>query len=379
MNWERIVQIPEKYKKRYQKSYILIIVTGISLITFTTFIIISFPLINLNKLKHKEYLYLSSEQIETHKVNNFNVQKNNWKDNVIDVATFNYEGKCKNFFQFKPNNKRDLLVYSFGFFTKGIYMKQRTAALKTLSITRQAIPHAKIVALLLWPSPTPLLYDDMKKYNVEVVDMSDIPFGHFVVTRYIAFTRYIKRHQSDYDRVIFSDTRDVVIFNDIFATFGVNDLIWTTECPFATNSTSNELSLDFCCSPANNHNHFQWLESFFGDEITRNSVINKQISLNGGFGMGGMKKMIIAMNSFVKRMRWFPSFFFGYDQALMNVLYYSKEFGVEMKLEGCTQRSCFYGKHLLKLKNKSVIYSDTGCSPIVVHKLTLTNSDYHMT
>ena len=172
---------------------------------------------------------------------------------------------------------------------------------------------------------------------------------------------YLKQHQKDYDRVAWSDLRDIYILNDIFSTVGTNDLYWMTEC------SSNSFCLKHTLTGIKRH--FTWMMRFFGWNEAMKLTKIESTTLNGGFGIGGITKMIELLTIWNSHFNVKYRNNWGYDQTLLNWLYYNGYFeSIGMTLEKCTQRMCFGAFLSIDKLSKSFTLEDIDCAPVLIHK-----------
>ena len=117
----------------------------------------------------------------------------------------------------------------------------------------------------------------------------------------------------------------------------------------------------------------KWFNESFGINKTIVNLfkkINPKV-INAGVIMGDAKEYLHFLDIFVKNLDYTKAYKFGYDQMLINVLFYTGVFNkIDIKFDSCTQRSCFNSK--LKLNKKILkFYFKNGCSPVLIHKLFL--------
>jgi hypothetical protein len=74
------------------------------------------------------------------------------------------------------------------------------------------------------------------------------------------------------------------------------------------------------------------------------------------------------LDIFKKNLNHIKTLDYGYDQNLINVLFYTGKFdSINIKFDLCTQRSCFM-PNLTFNREDNLIYFKTGCSPVLIHK-----------
>ena len=90
--------------------------------------------------------------------------------------------------------------------------------------------------------------------------------------------------------------------------------------------------------------------------------------INAGLIMGDSKEYLKFLIVMKENFNYTKALDYGYDQMLINVLYYTGKFNsVNIKFDLCTQRSCFIPILIFNRKNKSLNYRN-GCSPVLIHK-----------
>ncbi|EKE37726.1 hypothetical protein ENUP19_0219G0050 [Entamoeba nuttalli] len=297
------------------------------------------------------YFFISFNNIQFHKYNNATLTRLPF----IDLPHFNYNGKCGELFQYPPSSQRDLIMYSHAH--SPLWNIQQFEIEQTLTIMRASLPN--VTAVVFTIGEIPLEFSNlMKRFNVIEVP-GDIKYENWngVNARIPLALEYLKNHQNQYDRVIWSDLRDVFYFTDIFKTFSSNDLYWLAESTGTKNFTFY-----------NRYPHFVWMLNFKGKKMTKKFMENGNVGLNGGLGMGGIHKMIQFLNKWNDLIEFEYVSKWGYDQTLLNLLTLN-EFvsnNLHLSIEKCTQRMCFIPDQLSF--NNGVAYYPSGCSPIVTHK-----------
>ncbi|ELP83490.1 hypothetical protein EIN_377050 [Entamoeba invadens IP1] len=283
-----------------------------------------------------------------------------YRNRYLDTNKFNYTGECGDVLNFSSSNERDFVIGSHDMFEK--CFKPQTW--EVLKMARRSMPKARIVTILynFVPHNCPIDIRNFEFYNIEYVNATKKDTENAVAMRYISYNKYISKHIEIMDRVVLVDLMDVLFFTDFFKTFGVDNIGWMKECL----SFKNE---SVCYGPSSFPPHGDWIEKFFTKGIRKQFEDNKWPALNGGFGYGGALKMKRMMDLYVQHMD-LQHMEWGYDQALLNVLYYNgtfKELGLETV--GCQQKLCYQGKFDYKVKNRVIYFANTKCSPIAAHKL----------
>ncbi|ELP84030.1 hypothetical protein EIN_347170 [Entamoeba invadens IP1] len=292
-----------------------------------------------------------------------------FNNSFIDVSKFNYNGDCGKVFSHPPNSEKDYVIGSFDFRNKCV---SRTMW-DSLNLARSSMPNAHIV-LLLFSLPNPKCTDDLPrlaKLNIEIQKVAKPPRENAVIARYNCYYNFIEANYNKISRIIFIDPKDVAFFNDFFATFSEDDIGWLVEC-FGFKIPEQ------CYGPFSYRSHAEWLRSYFSKEVRDDFVKRKLPSLNGGFGYGGVEKMRKVLQIYTSKMdktnkHW------GYDQALLNVLYYNGSFDeVGMKSITCEQKLCYIGRYTMAVKDKVIYYNNTQCSPVAMHKFDVKSTQWRL-
>ena len=114
----------------------------------------------------------------------------------------------------------------------------------------------------------------------------------------------------------------------------------------------------------------KWFNQSFGDDKRIVKIFKKinPMVINGGLIMGDSKEYLKFLDIMVKNFNYTKAVNYGYDQILINVLYYTGKLNkINIKFDLCTQRSCFLPKLIFNKKTKKFYYKD-GCSPVLIHK-----------
>jgi hypothetical protein len=186
-----------------------------------------------------------------------------------------------------------------------------------------------------------------------------------VSSRFLYEFEYLKKNINFYDRVIHADLTDIFFFSDIFKTLKPNELILNKQC--GINSFLGEKGNLILKENFNR----KWFFSIFGNNQTLLSLFEKinPVVINAGLIMGDSKEYLKFLDIMIKNFNYIKASNYGYDQILLNVLYYTGELNkINIKLDLCTQRSCLLPKLIFNSKNNELYFNSTGCSPILIHK-----------
>ncbi len=167
-----------------------------------------------------------------------------------------------------------------------------------------------------------------------------------------------------FDRVIHADLTDIFFFSDIFKTLKSNELIMNKEC--GKDSVFGDKG-NFILK---HKNDIKWFNESFGDNKTIVKLFKKinPMVINAGLIMGDAKQYLNFLKIININFNYKKALNYGYDQMLINVLYYTGEFSkINIKFDLCIQRSCFIPLLIFNKKSKSFYYNN-GCSPVLIHK-----------
>ncbi|ELP89090.1 hypothetical protein EIN_448510 [Entamoeba invadens IP1] len=294
---------------------------------------------------------------------------NRFKNSFIDVSKFNFSGECADVFSHPPNSDRDYIVGSYDFRSSCV----PSMMWDSLTLARYSMRNAHIVLLLFSFPPQKCKHDltRLAKLNIELQKVEKSSEEDAVIARYTYYDKFIDENYKNISRIVFIDPRDVAFFNDFFATFSENDIGWLIEC-FGPKAPED------CFGPYSFKLHAEWLEQFYSKEVEDDFVRRKLPAVNGGFGYGGVEKMkkvlqIYHENADKTIKLW------GYDQALLNVLYYNGSFDeVGMKGVICEQKLCYIGRNSMEVKDKVIYYNNTQCSPVAMHKFNVKSTQWKL-
>ncbi|EDR26496.1 hypothetical protein EDI_116060 [Entamoeba dispar SAW760] len=299
-----------------------------------------------------------------------------FKNEAIDTSKFLYDGKCRDIFRYKPNNKRDLVFWAMYFKNQEMWVKQRETIVRTMSILKSGIPNVKKVLVLYGQAPDGFL-DLMKSFNVKVIrrkkELKYNQVCNAAVYRFFDLLEYLKQHGGEFDRVAITDFRDVIWFADAFSTIRPDELVITNECSGKGNGTIK-------CIDYTQKLNYKWLTNTFGKNLANQLRKERKRIVNVGIVIGNIQKVKRYCELFKqycpkdKIEKW------GTDQALNNYLYYTHKLDeLNVTIETISQRigfdvmdGCIWDK-----RNKILIERNSLCSPVLRHKQTGA-STYHL-
>ena len=261
----------------------------------------------------------------------------------------NFFGKCGEILKYgKKNNKRDLLMFAYKSKKNKKYLKHSLMTYIILDSIKRNIPNAKVVCFIPENSNIDFVIKILKKNKVLIIKEKDL------VNMNIHF----------FDRVIHADLTDIFFFSDIFKTLKPRELIMNKEC--GRNSIFGDKG-NFILKQKTD---IKWFNQSFGDDKRIVKIFKKinPMVINGGLIMGDSKEYLKFLDIMVKNFNYTKAVNYGYDQILINVLYYTGKLNkINIKFDLCTQRSCFLPKLIFNKKTKKFYYKD-GCSPVLIHK-----------
>ncbi|ELP91698.1 hypothetical protein EIN_413660 [Entamoeba invadens IP1] len=287
---------------------------------------------------------------------------------IIDLRTFNYEGKCREPFQYQQNNKRDLWLTAVGFKNHGYWLNNKNEILLSYALANSTIPNADRVLLLMPGIHINNFVELTESYGIRVVNATlpriyNIEKCQDASKRMFAFHDFVLHNREKYDRILISDHRDVFIFADFFETFSKEELVFTAEC-----GRYKDWCLDFNSGP----DAYRWMAHTYGVNAANEYRKNNSIYINVGTIFGGTGRILKYLDLMVKSLvpaKWDA---WGHDQTVHDFVFYSYFFQREnVTMERCSQRFCFLEKKPMgyDAKNKTLMNIYTGCAPVMRHKV----------
>ncbi|EDR23394.1 hypothetical protein EDI_188200 [Entamoeba dispar SAW760] len=288
-----------------------------------------------------------------------------YKNGLFDLSKFNYKGRCGDVFKYQPSNEQDLILYS-GSIELNVWKKIKKYVDIIQPMINAVMPKITKVFLLIGKPPSITFLEEMEGYGVTVIQMTNtsqqISKNYAVVQRIFISLKYLKDNKNKYNRVIFSDFRDVFYFNDAFATFTKDDLILLMECYGVYSRRCSTF-----IQPTNN----KWVQEAFGREAASSFAKRKEIIINGGIFFGGIDKIIELLTIEIKNIEG-KKFTWGLDQAALNYIYYTGQLDhLNLTKEFCSQRLCFTESitSFYNFSSKTLTSRPSGCSPVIRHKI----------
>ncbi|EKE41780.1 hypothetical protein ENUP19_0205G0031 [Entamoeba nuttalli] len=292
-----------------------------------------------------------------------------FKNEVIDISKFLYNGKCQDIFRYKPNNKRDLVFWAMYFKSQDMWIKQRETIVKTMSILKSGIPNVKKVLVLYGEAPNGFV-ELMKSFNVDVIrrkkELKYNQVCNAAVYRFFELLEYLNQHGGEFDRVAITDFRDVMWFADGFATIRPDELVLTNECSGKGNGTIQ-------CIDYTQKLNYKWFVNTFGKGLANQLRKERKRIVNVGIVIGNVQKVKRYCELFKQHCPKDKIEKWGTDQALNNYLYYTHRLDeLNVTIETISQRIGFdvMDGCILDKRNKVLIERNSLCSPVLRHKLT---------
>lgn len=284
----------------------------------------------------------------------------------LNKIKLNYSGKCGEIMKYGKNTKRDLIMFSYKSLTNvEYYLKRSLRVYIVIHSIKRNVPNAKIICFIPPYSKNDFIIKLLKSKNILVIKEKDFANMNLVSSRFLYEYKYLKKNINFFDRVIHADLTDIFVFSDIFKTLKPNELIMNKEC--GENSWFGAKG-NFILKHSND---IKWFYRSFGDNQTIVNIFKKinPMVINAGLIMGDAKVYFKFLDIMLANFNYTKAYDYGYDQMLINVLYYTGKFNeIDIKFDLCTQRSCFFPKLIFDKKSRKLYYKN-GCSPILIHKL----------
>lgn len=293
------------------------------------------------------------------KVNIYHFKKSIFIYPKLNKIKLNYSSKCGELFKYKKNNKRDLVMFAYNSSKIEFNSERSLFIYNVLDSIKKNIPNAKIICFVPNNSKTSLVIQALQKNNISIIKEKDFLNMSLVSSRFLYEFKYLKQYIQYFDRVIHADLTDIFFFSDVFETLKPNELIINKEG--GNNSLFGEKG-NFLLN--------YWFNKTFGYNKTLLNFLERinPIMINAGLIMGDSKEYLKFLDIFKKNLNHSKTLDYGYDQYLINVLFYTGKFdSINIKFDLCTQRSCFMPNLTFNREDKS-LYFKTGCSPVLIHK-----------
>ncbi|EDR22522.1 hypothetical protein EDI_157710 [Entamoeba dispar SAW760] len=338
----------------------------IGMMTFSLIVIMSIVYMIVNQ--SNKGIRLNKEIIMKQKI------RSTYKDKLLDLSHFNYDEECGKPFKYKPNNKRDLLIYGGYFPDKQKWLKQREVIINTLSINQNGIPNATKILLLCGEAPEANFTSLMNSKGVEVVPVKSDLLYNGAVLRFIVIQKYLEENKEKYDRVFVADLRDVFFFADGFATFSDRQLYLSYECTRNNRGILRCFTLDIRVNK-------RWMSDSVGKDVAELYAANKTRIINSGTIFGGTEKVLQLLQIYTSQFDYQRVHIWGYDQSLLNHMYFAGYFNsLNVTMATCDQMFCFDMRNgcYYNKKEKSLFVRGTKCSPIIRHKIVSKNPYFYL-
>ena len=289
----------------------------------------------------------------------------------LNLSNFNYEGKCREAFKYKPHNKRDLVFTAIKYDDKKKWKHHKSQILLSMSIMNNTIPKATKVLVVY--SEIDEIKTTAENFGFEVITVKvdkkrkKIGYLNAAIDRYLQLETYLNQHEGEFDRIAVIDARDVYFFADGFQTVSENEVVFTEECDIRPNG-------EIVCIDFQGGCNYDWVKQFYGKREANKYKKEKKHVNNVGVIMGGIipfKQFLNVLLKEIKKMKKYLRYW-GIDNAMLNHLRYSgKLYAINYTVNNYTQRLAFQwgGGYVYDAEKKSVTDSFDGCSPIIRHKL----------
>lgn len=296
--------------------------------------------------------------------NIYHFKKSIFKYPLLNKIKLNYSSKCGEIFKYKKNNKRDLVMFAYNSSKNDFNSERSLLIYNVLDSIKKNIPDAKIICFVPNNSKINIVIEVLQKNNVSIIKERDFQNMSLVSSRFLYEFKYLKKYINYFDRVIHADLTDIFFLSDVFKTLKPNELIINKECG------NNSIFGDKGNCLFNHSINIKWLNRSFGYNETLVNFLKRinPIVINAGLIMGDSKEYLKFLDIMKANLNYTKALYFGYDQILINVLYYTGKFNnINIKFDFCTQRSCFIPNLIFNKEDKK-LYFKTGCSPVLIHK-----------
>ena len=274
----------------------------------------------------------------------------------------NYNGKCGKVFKYAPNSNRDIIIFSYKYLSLKKEIMMLNLIPKVIDSFKNGIPNARLLCFIPKNNKYTLISLLLSYLKLEIIYFDDYLDYSIVLSRFLIIKDYLKKNKNNLDRIILSDLNDVFIFDDIFKTISKDELTIFNNClDYDTN--------EFCLKFGGEINNYKWLLNAYGKETTDYFLKKNYTDICAGVIFGGIEKMIQFLEEFTEKFDLSKKDLWGYDETLLNKMFYFNEFKVKINIEGCSQRNCMDSIDLLSNSRANIlVYEKDGCSPIMGHK-----------
>jgi hypothetical protein len=279
----------------------------------------------------------------------------------------NYEKECSKYFKYKKNSKKDIVIFAYTYRPEKNFFQIFDIIIDSF---KHSVPKAIIATVIPQKDRNSEGTKLLKKFGIKLIPFEYYEEYNIVTSRYIAIYNFLKNNSNIYERVFLSDIDDVVMFEDIFSTFNEEEIIINKQCVKFNSEDCHKLfpiderwyNESYIANDNNTEKDLELMKDIGKDKINPDVI-------NGGIIFGGIKKVIQFLKIFNEYINPSKSKYFGYDQVLITLLVSKKKFdSIGLKLEQCTQRICFWSDVKYNLNTTKIIYKESTCSPIVLHK-----------
>jgi len=274
----------------------------------------------------------------------------------------NYNGSCGKIFKYPKNSNKDIVIFSYKYFNIKKELMMLNLIPKIIDSFKNGIPNARLICFIPKQNKYTLVSFLLSYYKLEIIYFEDYIDYSIVLSRFLIIKEYLINNKNKIDRVLLSDLNDVFIFDDIFQTISNDELTLFNNClDYDTNK--------FCIKFGGEINNYNWLLDSYGEEITKYFLKKNYTDICAGVIFGGINKIIQFLEEFTEKFDLNKKNLWGYDETLLNKMFYFNEFKVKINIEGCSQRNCMDSIDLLSNTRANIIvYKKDGCSPVMGHK-----------
>ncbi len=294
-------------------------------------------------------------------------------DERYDLSKFRYaRPECNAEFRHPWHTSRDLVITAGSYDFEEIQEGLLNQIVRALKINRAAVPDAAIVFILINSRGVEILGQRLAGLNVtlEAVNVSSnvsLPVAG-AAFRYSLAQQYLERHRGAFDRVIFGDSRDVVMFTDAFGMVDTGSVHFVLEYESANDKRCNRLGDSYALST--------WIEQHYPpDEHARLVKLNPPC-VNCGIFFGGFEQVLEALRVVSAELREVAArvpLQWGVDTAVFEHLFYSNGFKhIPQRVHRCDNFVCFNSADIVYSPGRKILFSvknhRMACSPVLVHQ-----------
>lgn len=295
----------------------------------------------------------------------------NYEDDDYNLRNFDYSKKiCRSDFKYSWNTHRDLILSGGSYDFEQILRNNPylfNSIVRSATINRASAPNCKIVFVFFNSKHIDIFTKRVSNINVTIYEdnsTNSAPNREFgVINRFHFFRKYLTAHRTEFDRVFFCDSRDVVMFRDAFGTFDNEMVHFVAECH--SNLTGS------CNTFGNSQILRSWI-GFYGHQVALKFARQNWMALNAGIFYGGITPMIEVLAILATETKRLNKLVWGADMAVLNYCYYMGLFAhIKIAFHTCSNLVCFGPSDIHYFPQKKSLYQYVNgklqCAPIIIH------------